>query len=83
MGKQLRKKFELNGLLDLKKYNPKEVFALATFRTRTLQSAKALLQGLYGMDLEFPLLSPNDLVVGKNRREEDLLLRAEDSSVRF
>ena len=35
------------------------------------------------MDLEFPLLSPNDLVVGKNSREEDLLLRAEDYSVRF
>ena len=64
IGKQLRNKFKENGLINIQKYCSNEVYAKATFKTRTIGSAKALLQGLYGLDLEFPLVSQNNLVVG-------------------
>ena len=54
VGKALRKEFTDSGLLNTKKYDPSQVYVQSTYKHRTIHSANAQLEGIFGKDLTWP-----------------------------
>ena len=54
IGKQLRKEFAEADLLNTKKYDPSQVYVQSTYKHRTIHSANAQLEGIFGKDMTWP-----------------------------